>query len=127
MKLRNTILAAALATLTSTPVWADFISFTGFAANGPGTNDDLSAQADFTTSAGSLEVTLTNLLSASAIRSAGQALSDITFTLSDALGTMGAETASGQFGDVSTTGVVTFVATDSQTGNTTPIRWFANQ
>lgn len=56
-------------------------------------------------------VTLTNLLGASVIRSAGQALSDISFTLSNAPGTLnGRIVLSGQLGNVSSTGVVTYVS-----------------
>src|SRR5262249_9758172 len=43
-------------------------------------------------------------------------------------GTLGTQTAAGQFGDVSgnpTPGVVTYTATDTQTGDTSPIRWFS--
>jgi hypothetical protein len=56
-------------------------------------------------------------------------VSDITFTLSNNAGTLGTQTAAGQFGDISgnpTPGVVTYVSSDDQTGDTTPIRWFAN-
>jgi hypothetical protein len=115
-------------TLASTGATAAFISFTGFSAQGPGTNDDLSAQADFTTNDGLLTVVLTNLLGADIIRSAGQALSDVSFDLSDDVGTVGTLTAAGQFGDVdpSTGGTVTYVATDTQTGDTTPVRWLTS-
>jgi PEP-CTERM motif-containing protein len=118
-------LAALALTLASPMASATFISFT---ATGSGTDGALSAQADFTTGDGLLTVTLTNLLDADIIRSAGQGLSDISFVLSDSAGTVGTTTATGQFGNVSTanTGMVTYVSTDSQTGNTTPIRWFAN-
>ena len=117
--------AALALTLASTAAWADFISFT---ATGSGADGPLSATADFTTSDGLLVVTLTNTLGADVIRSAGQALSDISFVLGDDSGTVGTLSASGQFGDVSTanTGVVTYVAVDTQTGDTTPVRWFAN-
>ncbi|HEX3572896.1 MAG TPA: PEP-CTERM sorting domain-containing protein [Acidobacteriaceae bacterium] len=100
-------------TLVLSSAHAATITYTG---TGSGSDGSLSASAAFTTSAGSLQVTLTDLLSASVIRSQGQALSDITFTLSNAAGTLGTTSASGQLGNVSSTGVVTYT-----TG--TPTRW----
>jgi len=79
-------------------------------ASGTGSDGPLSASAAFVTSAGQLQITLTNTLSASVIQSAGQALSDISFTLSNAPGTLGSMTASGQEGNISTTGVVTYTS-----------------
>ena len=64
--------------------------------------------ADFTTSAGLINITLTNGLAADVIRSAGQGLSDLSFTLSNAPGTLGAATATGQQGNISNSGVVTY-------------------
>src|SRR5438477_10182730 len=87
-----------------------------FTASGTGSDGALAASAAFTTSNGVIDVTLTNLLGASVIRSAGQALSDISFTLSNAPGSLGATSASGQLGNVSGTGVVTYVAGS-------PTRW----
>jgi PEP-CTERM motif-containing protein len=87
-----------------------------FTASGTGSDGALAASAAFTTGNGVIDVTLTNLLSASVIRSAGQALSDISFTLSNAPGALGATSASGQLGNVSGTGVVTYVAGS-------PTRW----
>jgi hypothetical protein len=55
-----------------------------------------------------LDVTLSNLLATNVIRSAGQALSDISFTLSNAPGTLGTATATGQQGNVSGSGLVTY-------------------
>src|SRR5437764_9536231 len=72
-----------------------------FTASGTGSDGALNASAAFTTSAGVLDVTLTNLLSATVIRSAGQALSDISFTLSNAPGNLTGSSASGQLGNVS--------------------------
>ena len=60
-----------------------------------GTGTALGARADFTTSAGLLAVTVTNTLAPNQIISAAQAVSDIIFTLSNAPGTLGATTASG--------------------------------
>jgi hypothetical protein len=45
-------------------------------------------------------VTLTDLLTPAQVRSAGQALSDLSFTLSNAPGTQGALTASGQLANI---------------------------
>jgi len=87
-----------------------------YLTSGTGSDGPLAASAAFTTGPGVLQVTLTNTLAANVIRSAGQALSDISFTLSNAPGTLGATSASGQAGNVSSTGVVTYVA-----GN--PTRW----
>ena len=81
-----------------------------YTTSGTGTDGALSASAAFVTSAGQLQVTLTNTLAASVILSAGQALSDISFTLSNAPGTLGTMTASGQEGNVSGTGVVTYTS-----------------
>jgi hypothetical protein len=79
-----------------------------YQATGSGSDGALSASATFTTSAGVLDVSLSNLLAASVIRSAGQAVSDISFTLSNAPGTQGTLSASGQLGNVSGSGVVTY-------------------
>lgn len=81
-----------------------------FQANGTGTDGALAASATFTTGAGVLDVTLSNLLGANVIRSAGQALSDISFTLSNAPGTLTGATASGQLGNVSGSGLVTYTS-----------------
>jgi hypothetical protein len=126
---RGLLASAVLAvTLASGAASGAFISFT---ANGTDTDGPLSAQADFTTSAGQVFLTLTNLLGEDVIRSAGQALSDISFDLVDGTtGTVGTNSASGQFGNLSDTGgVVTYVATDAQTGHTTdtsPVRWLTS-
>jgi PEP-CTERM motif len=86
-----------------------------FTASGTGSDGALSASADFTTTAGHLDVTLTNLLGADVIRSAGQSLSDISFTLSNPAGTVGSTSASGQLGDLGSFtppagGVVTYTS-----------------
>jgi hypothetical protein len=85
------------------------------------------ASAQFTSSTNQLTVTLTNTLAANLFRAPGQALSDITFTLSNATTATNftGSTAAGQFGDVSGS-TVTYVSSDDKTGNTTPVRWFAN-
>ena len=81
-------------TFAAQPAAAVSMAFTG---TGSGSDGALSASADFTTSAGLLSVTITNLLSAATIVSAGQAVSDLSFTLSNAPGTLGATTATGTF------------------------------
>ena len=53
-----------------------------FNASGTGGDGALAASAAFTTSAGVLSVTISNLLSPDVIRSAGQTVSDLVFTLS---------------------------------------------
>jgi hypothetical protein len=68
-----------------------------FDASGTGGDGALAASAAFTTSANLLSVTISNLLSPTVIRSAGQAVSDLSFTLSNAPGTLGATTATGTF------------------------------
>ena len=98
----------------ASPARATTITYT---ASGSGSDGPLSASAMFTTSAGQLQVTLTDTLAASLIRSSGQALSDISFTLSNAPGTLGATSATGQLGTVSSTGMVTYSASG------TPTRW----
>jgi len=104
------VAALALA-LAPGPANADF-----FTASGTGSDGALSATATVTTGNGTVTVTLENTLAANVIRSAGQALSDFSFTLSNAPGTLGTTSATGQLGDVSSTGVVTYVAGD-------PTRW----
>ena len=90
-----------------------------FTASGTGSDGALSASAAFTTTAGQVDVTLTNLLGADVIRSAGQALSDITFTLSNTAGTLGTTSASGQLGNLSDTGgLVTYTSVPAD-----PTRW----
>jgi hypothetical protein len=87
-----------------------------FNASGTGGDGPLAASAAFTTSAGLLSVTIANLLSPTQIVSAGQTVSDLIFTLSNAPGILGATTASGQLANISGTGSVTNVS-----GN--PVRW----
>lgn len=101
------VLSGVVSLLASSTANASTITFT---SSGMGSDGALAANAVFTTSAGQLQVTLSNTLSASVIRSAGQALSDISFTLSNAPGTLGTTSASGQLGNVSSTGVVTYVS-----------------
>jgi hypothetical protein len=66
-----------------------------FTASGTGGGEPLSASADFVAGNGELTITLTNLLTPSQIRSAGQALTDDSFTLSDFPGNVGSRSATG--------------------------------
>src|SRR5581483_1277224 len=102
--------------LAASPAEAAAITFV---ANGSSSDGALSASANFTTKPGELDLTLTNLLSASSIRSAGQTLSDITFTLSNLAGTLTGDSATGQLGNVNGSGLVTYT-----TG--TPSRFLGN-
>jgi hypothetical protein len=81
-----------------------------FTSSGSGSDGPLSASAAFSTSAGQLTVTLMNTLGAAAIRSSGQALSDLSFTLSNSPGTLSSASASGQLGTVNGSGVVTYTS-----------------
>lgn len=102
------ILASAALLASSVGAQATTISFS---ASGNSNDGPLSARADFTTGAGFIDVTLTNTLAASVIRSAGQALSDVSFTLSNAPGTQGTlSVLSGQLGNVNGSGVVSFTS-----------------
>ena len=71
-----------------------------FNASGTGSDGALAASADFTTGFQSISITLSNDLVASAIRSSGQALSDLSFTLSNAPGTLGITSATGQLANL---------------------------
>ncbi len=79
-----------------------------FDASGTGTDGALAASATFTTSNGQLQIVLSNLLDPSTIISVGQALSDISFDVSTAPGTLGTATATGQEGNISSNGTVTY-------------------
>jgi PEP-CTERM motif-containing protein len=91
------VLAGAAVLTSSVAAHATAI---GFTASGNQGGDALSARADFTTGAGVIDITLTNTLAPSDIRSAGSAVSDLVFTLSNAPGTQGTLTASGQLGNL---------------------------
>jgi hypothetical protein len=99
------VLSGAVSLFGSSAAHATTITYN---ASGSGTDGALGASAVFTTSAGMLTVTLSDTLAASVIRSAGQAVSDLSFTLSNSAGTLTNATASGQLGNVSSTGVVTY-------------------
>jgi len=103
------LLACLALALGTNPAKAVIVTFS---TTGTGTDGPLAARADFTTIAGQLTVTLTNLLSngSTGIRSVGQTISDISFTLSNPPGTLGTTTAVGQQGNVSSSGLVTYVS-----------------
>jgi len=88
-------------------------------ASGSGGDGALDAQADFTVSNGQIQVTITNLLNPATIRSIGQSVSDLKFTLSNSPGTNTSNTAAGQLVDVNGTGTVTPVPG-------TPGRWISS-
>jgi PEP-CTERM motif len=92
-----------------------------FTASGSATGGDgpIAAQAVFTTSSGELQVTITNTLSPATIGDAGQSVSDLSFTISNAPGTDGTNTAAGQLVDVAKGGAVT-----DESG--TPDRWISS-
>jgi len=77
------------------------------------------AEATITTSAGELFVTITNGLSPIQIRDAGQTVSDLSFILSDAPGTLGTTSASGQLANIGGGGGQAFIT--NVPGD--PLRW----
>jgi PEP-CTERM motif len=104
------ILAGAAVLASSVAAHAAAITFSGSSTDTGG--EPIAASAAFNTSAGSISIVLTNTLAANQIISAGQAISDLIFTLSNAPGTAGTLTAAGQEGNIAgtTPGTVTFVA-----------------
>jgi hypothetical protein len=98
---------------------ASAISFT---ASGSGSDGALAASADFTISNGQILVTITNLISPTVIRSPGQAVSDLSFTLSNAPGAnTSSNTAAGQLVNVSGT-----TAADITNVSGSPTRWISS-
>ena len=100
-----TAIALGVGVLATSTARATAITYTASASSSDG---PLSGSANFTTGNGFIDVTLTNTLAASAIVSAGQALSDISFTLSNSPGTEGTLTASGQLGNLNSSNQVTY-------------------
>ena len=93
------------------------LSFTFFTPAGSTCGGEAcAAEAVITTGAGSISVTLTDLLTPAQVMSAGQALSDLQFTLGNAPGTQGTLTAAGQLANIGAGGAVTNVGG-------TPVRW----
>ena len=107
--------AMSICLLAAQPAAAVAITFgaTGSDSDGP-----LAATADFTTGAGFLSVTITNTLAASQIRSAGQAVSDLIFTLSNAAGNLGTTSATGQLANFRVT-----IRPDAHVAGTRPGGW----
>ena len=121
---RSPFFAAAALALLLAPVSSWATLYGASVSIGSGTGDcPCSASATFNVTNGQIVVTLTNTLSIADFISAGQALSDIIFTLSDAPGTLGSTSASGQFGDIDGSGNLTYTSSDTLNGNTTPLRW----
>jgi hypothetical protein len=91
----SALLASALA---AGPASADSFTFT---ASGTNASQPIAAEADITTKAGEIDITLTNTLAPSAVLSLAAAISNLQFTLSNAPGTQGTLTASGQEAGIS--------------------------
>ena len=131
---RNQVLVTAL-TLMLAPAasWATSITYTASGNEGGNPlNPPVSATAMFVTSNGEIVITLTNTLSNTVFRDPGQGFSDISFTLDTTPGTLNDSSASGQFGTLDGSNVVTYVSTDVRgpppppcTGvsDATPVRW----
>jgi hypothetical protein len=98
---------------------ATAISFT---ASGSDSDGPVSAEADFTIGNGQIIVTITNLISPTVIRAPGQAVSDLSFTLSNAPGAnTSSNTAAGQLVNVSGT-----TAADITDVSGSPTRWISS-
>src|SRR5262245_15739018 len=117
MKTRLLGLLAGIGTcaLAVQPAAAASISFS---TSSSGFDGRLAARAAFTTGAGRLSVTITNGLSPTQIVSAGQTVSDLSFILSDAPGTLGTTSASGQLANIGG-GIQAFIT--NVPGD--PVRW----
>lgn len=103
---RAAVVAATLL-IAAPSAFAASITFTG---SGSSSDGNLAASGQFTTNSGSITIVLTNTLAPAAIGSVGQALSDVTFTLSNAPGTAGSASGTGQLGNFTTDSTVTYVA-----------------
>lgn len=79
-----------------------------YQASGTGTDGPLAAFAAFRTIDGAIELSLSNTLAVADFRSAGQTISDISFTLSDGPGAVTSASASGQLAQVDRTGHVVY-------------------
>jgi hypothetical protein len=108
------LLACSSLVLGPNPARADMITYVASGQNHD--MEPLNATAEFTTGAGSLSLTLTNLVNGAAVRSAGQEISGIAFTLSTTPGGASGAGASGQLINVGPGGTVTAAG-----GN--PDRW----
>jgi hypothetical protein len=114
-KLFGLLAGIGICALAVQPAAAASFSFVTPAGSTCG-GETCSAEAVITTGAGSISVTLTDLTTPAQIISAGQALSDLSFTLSNAPGTQGTLTAAGQLANIGAGGAVTNVGG-------TPVRW----
>jgi hypothetical protein len=117
---RSTWIAAATAAMLALTSAASATSITFDATNATGGtgNTAVSASAAFTTSAGLLSVTITNLLDPGAIISSAQAVSDLSFTLSNAPGALGATSATGQLANFACAPCTTVTNVSGS-----PLRW----
>jgi hypothetical protein len=113
LKVLGLVAGISIYALAAQPAAAATITFIG---NGTAGGEPLSASAAFTTSAGQVAVTISNLLSPTDIRSVGQTVSDLSFTLSNAPGTLGTRSASGQLANIGAGGSVSTVGGS-------PVRW----
>jgi hypothetical protein len=88
------LLCAAIAcSITARPATAGIATWSAYTDSSP--DGELSAQADFTITTGQIQVKITNLLDPTEIGSQGQAVSDLSFTLSTGPVTDVSNTASG--------------------------------
>jgi hypothetical protein len=99
-----------------------FVTPTGALAAG----ESVSASAVFTPGTNSLTISLTNMLSAAAMKDAGQLLSDLFFTLNTAAtGAAGVTSSNGTFIDLQTNNSVGSATPTAQSGNPADkIGWF---
>jgi hypothetical protein len=97
--------AAMIFALAARPASADLWTASANSSDGP-----LDASANFTISNGQIQVEITNLLNPTVIKSAGQAVSDLVFTISNAPGTNSSKSASGQLAEIGSRGSVTDVS-----------------
>ncbi len=105
---------ASLASALGSPAHAGVITYQ---ASGSDNDGALAGSATFTTKTNEIDITLTDTMAASLFKDQGQALSGLSFTLSNAPGTEGALSVSGQLADInSSTGVVTYISGE-------PLRW----
>jgi hypothetical protein len=109
IKLLGLLAGMSVYALAAQPAAAVAISFETPSGSTCG-GEACAAEAAFTTGAGSISVTITDLLTPAQVISAGQALSDLQFTLSNAPGTQGTLTASGQLANIGAGGTVTNVS-----------------
>ena len=115
-RLLGLLAGISICALAVQPAAAASISFS---TSSSGFDGPLAASAAFTTSAGLLSVTITNGLSPTQIVSAGQTVSDLSFILSNAPGTLGTTSASGQLANIGGGGGQAFITNVPRD----PVRW----